>query len=197
MTSPPAPRLDLLTTQGAPALSAPQEEFNRLIGRIQAQRALLAAWEAASQLLHQTWDRKLVPLLARLHEVQAEMALFLDEAAGRKGLARTDRDTLHAVIGELARGLMASEAGAPVKALYEKYADSDDDARAEASSPPAVEAANTMEFESHPDSDPHADPESPEAILRRGDAALLPALSVRPADRQFAPRQALVPGRRL
>lgn len=116
----------------AAPLTAQQKKFNTQIRHIAAERAKLAAWEQAATECRARYVRDFVPLLDVYRTLSIEQVHFLDEASGRKGLTRADRETLGEVIAEMAGNLADSAQDAAeheaMKAIYNRHAGSDFDA---------------------------------------------------------------------
>ena len=122
-----------ISAKTTPKLSAAQRKFNALLKKIDKQRLTLQAWEAALPLYHQRWHEEFMPLKAQYAERQAALLSALDIASDRIKLAKADRQTLQAVICELATSLMDDTNREQMKALYNKHShgDFDDDERQE------------------------------------------------------------------
>ncbi len=133
MTLVPSPRalpISITAQAGQQTLSTPQKKFNTLIQKIAAQRKLLADWQEAIPLFQQRRSREFDPLLEQLQEVSADTVVFLDGAYGQKGLSKTDRHNLRTIICDLAATLMHGKHAAAMKAVYNKYSDTDFDTEA-------------------------------------------------------------------
>lgn len=182
----------LATTPGlapVPAVAAPlnaaQRAFNTLVRRIEAERARLAAWEAALPDYHRRWGADLQPRLDARRRAAADFAHFLDGAYGWPGLSNADRRLLAEAIRATVQPLVGTPRGdadddkasatgiAALRRLLDKYADPADTARrparrsgADASAPPPVDAHATA---TEDDDDPSL---SPEALAARIDARL-------------------------
>lgn len=122
-----------IAPQAGQPLSAPQKKFNSLIGRIEKQRKLLAAWQAALPLCQERWSGEFKPLLDEYRARNREFAFFLDQSGERLKLTKTDRRTLGELICELVSSLIGDDGDEALKALYNKHSggDFDRDARAE------------------------------------------------------------------
>ena len=132
MSARSTPLIHIAAAPSAVPLSAQQKKFNASIQRVEAERALLAAWEQAASAYQARYVREFVPLLNAYRGLSSELAHFLDEASGRKGLTRADRDTLSAAIadiaGDLASGAPTEAVREAMKALYNRHAGTDFDA---------------------------------------------------------------------
>ncbi|KQP14107.1 J domain-containing protein [Pseudorhodoferax sp. Leaf267] len=98
----------------AAKLSPAQKKFNSLVKRIAEQRELLAQWELAVPLYRERRTREFSPLLDEYRVLNVQMVRTLHEAFGRKGLTKTERATIGALITDLAGSLADS---APDEAL--------------------------------------------------------------------------------
>ncbi|MDB5847705.1 MAG: hypothetical protein JWP29_1457 [Rhodoferax sp.] len=156
-------QISISAQQGQSTLSAPQKKFNTLVQKIAAQRQQLASWQEASVLFQQRYARELEPLQAQMDDASAELAHFLDRAYPQKGLSKTDRKHLANIICDLAQTLMEGERLDAMKALYNRYGETDFDADEKAMN----EAMRAMIGESLgielPD---ELDMNSPEAMMR-------------------------------
>ncbi len=164
MTSRASTQLRISAQQGSQALTAQQKKFNSLVARIARQQELLAAWGEATPLFQQRHAQELAPLLDSYRALNAEFAHFLDAAVSRKAMSKVDRQTLSELVCELAAGLMDGEHRDAMKALYNKYSESDADAEEQE----ARDAVKSMVRESFGvDLGEDVDMDSPEAVLRR------------------------------
>ncbi|SEJ55866.1 hypothetical protein SAMN04244579_04791, partial [Azotobacter beijerinckii] len=126
MTSPKPLSLSIAGQSGKP-LSGAQKKFNSLIGRIEKQRKLLAAWQAALPLCQERWSGEFKPLLDEYRARNREFVFFLDQSGERLKLTKTDRRTLGELICELASSLIGDDGDEALKALYNKHSGSDFD----------------------------------------------------------------------
>lgn len=112
-------------------LTAQQRKFNAQIQRIDAQRKLLAHWQAAIPACRERHAREFRPLLAEHQRETAELVHLLDRAAALK-LAKADRATLQDIVRDLAGSLAEGGADpalrAAMRAVHDRHADSDFDA---------------------------------------------------------------------
>ncbi len=153
-----------ITTQASEqTLSAPQKKFNTLIQKIATQRKLLAAWQEAIPLFQQRRARELDPLLDQLDQASAELVAFLDNAYAQKGLSKTDRKNLAGIICDLAGNLMQGARAEAMKALYNKYSETDLDSETRQ----AQDSMKTMLEENFGiELGDDVDLDSPEAVMR-------------------------------
>lgn len=153
-----------ITAQTAEAeLSAPQKKFNTLVQKIAAQRKLLGSWQEAIPLFQQRRAREFDPLLDKLNGVSAELVGFLDGAYPQKGLSKTDRSHLAGIICDLAETLMQGARTEAMKALYDKYSDTDFDTETrQAQDHVKAKLAEDFGIELGDD----VDMDSPEAVMR-------------------------------
>ncbi|MDQ7958649.1 MAG: molecular chaperone DnaJ [Pseudomonadota bacterium] len=127
MSTAPSRRLQALAVD-APPSSPEQQAFDTLHRRIDAQRALLADWQAAIDAYEQRYAREVLPLLAQYRGLHIELLDRLDHAAsGGLRLGRTDARALHELIVDIADSLLLGEDDAERRAalhgLRERYAD--------------------------------------------------------------------------
>lgn len=153
------PLLRIAQQPGQPPLTTAQQSFNTLLAQIDAQRAILAAWNQAIDAYHQRYARDVAPLLDRYYAAHADLVHALVDASARKGLGRTLLRDLHAVIARLARDLAdnvrAPATRAAMQALHAQFAEE---------TSPSAEPPGDDDATGAPPSD---DPESPEDIVRR------------------------------
>jgi uncharacterized protein YihD (DUF1040 family) len=124
----PAP-LRSLVLSGSTPLTPDQKNFNRLIKQIEARRAQLADWGEAIPAFRQRYGRDLHPLLEQERALKAQLAEHLDWGYDQKGLTKTERHKLSALIIDLALDLLGQDGpDAAMKALYNKHSRSDFDA---------------------------------------------------------------------
>jgi len=122
-------RLRSLVLSESTALNPDQKKFNRLIKQIEARRAQLADWNEAIPAFRQRYGRDLHPLLEQERALKAQLAGHLDWGYDQKGLTKTERHKLSALIIDLALDVLGQ--GGPdeaMKALYNKHSRSDFDA---------------------------------------------------------------------
>jgi len=114
----------------AAPLSPQHKKFNTQVKRIAAQRALLAAWDAAVADYRRVHASDYEPLLAAHDARKGELAQWLDSVALGRKLSKADRATVAEVIailaGELAGGAPDEASRAMWEALYERHAPQDD-----------------------------------------------------------------------
>ena len=110
MPTSPARRLHLSPADASTPPSAEQQRFDRLQEDIAAQRALLDAWTTAIDAHAQRYLRDYLPLHAQYRDLHVELLDFLDHAAsGGMRLGRTDAQTLHGLIAQMAESLLLGE----------------------------------------------------------------------------------------
>jgi hypothetical protein len=109
------------------AISAAQRKFNALIGKVEKQRQLLQAWQAAVVDYERFWGEEFRPLLDEHQALNLSLVQLLDEAAGRVKLSKADRATLSDIILDLVPALMDEENAEALKALHDRHSDVDFD----------------------------------------------------------------------
>jgi len=87
------------------ALSKAQQTFNRLIKQIEQRRAKLREWEAITPGIQDKIVDELVPLTKKLDAMLSRFVHALDRAHSQKGLTKTERGLLSAIIAEIAGNL--------------------------------------------------------------------------------------------
>ena len=154
--------ISITADQGQPALSAPQKKFNKLVQSIDTQRKLLAAWQTSAEVFEQRYVREFGPMVLELNEANAELVRFLDAAYAQKGLTKTDRKKLAALIADMAYALMDGPRLEAMKEIYNRYSDTDFDTEVRLAAQRVKDAVAKYDM-AFPD---EADPQSPEAFMR-------------------------------
>ncbi len=101
-------------------------EFHRLTDAIAAQRAVLERWQQASADFHQQQAKALAPHLASQRAIDLDLLRFLDQAAHAGDLGRTDLQTLHALVRDLAASLLRQGDEAELRAIHARHQPTDD-----------------------------------------------------------------------
>lgn len=147
-----------------PALSKGQKTFNTLVEKIAARRDKLAQWQAAAEAYQNKVGRDYAPLMQSFHALQADFVHGLDQAVNKPGLTKTERQTVCELIGHLAGNLIAETGDEAIKAIYNKYNDTDFDTE-EAASTADMKDAMAQMFGL--DAQAVADAQSPEDLLEQ------------------------------
>lgn len=161
------PRSLAIAQPAAAKLSPAQKKFNSLVKRIAEQRELLSQWELAVPLYRERHEREFTPLLNDYRVLSVEMVRALHAAAGRKGLTKAERETVHALVTDLA-GPLADSAPDPalraeMKQRYKDHAGSDFDEDGADGDAMAREMARELFGMDIPDD---VDLNSPEELMR-------------------------------
>lgn len=117
-----------LVLSGSTPLNPDQKNFNRLIKQIETRRFQLADWNETIPAFRQRYGRDLHPLLEREQALKAQLAEHLDWGYDQKGLSKTERHKLSALIIDLTLDVLGH--GGPeeaMKGLYNKHSRSDFD----------------------------------------------------------------------
>ncbi|BBP00057.1 molecular chaperone DnaJ [Sulfuriferula nivalis] len=109
-------------------LSPAQKKFNATLKKIEAQKALLAEWQAELQACQQASHIKLEPLRRSLYEQQAIMLLLLDNLYKTEKFARNQQEKIANLIMEMCNELITEAGRADLKSLYNQYSETDYDA---------------------------------------------------------------------
>lgn len=118
----------IVEPKGQSTLSRAQKAFNKLIKKIDAQRKQLAAWQSTDSLFQQKYASEFDPLLQTFHRQQALLVHLLDRAYSDKALSKTDKAKLRDIICATAAELIVESGNEELKAIYNKYSESDFDA---------------------------------------------------------------------
>ena len=115
-----------VAAQGVP-LSKAQQVFNRLIGRIEQQRHVLAMWQDFVPMFQQRLAAELDPLQRRCDRAQLALAKVFDAAHDSAAITKRERAKLAMLVQDICAQLLghddASDAHAQVVALHDKYSD--------------------------------------------------------------------------
>jgi hypothetical protein len=130
---------------GAPPSKA-QKTFNRLIEKIEAQRAALGAWQAFLPLFQQRVAAEVEPLRQRCVEARIALARVFDAAHERDGTTKREQAKLSVLVLDLCEELLqdSDEADATLVALHDKYSDASLAERREEESRFLVDMAETV-----------------------------------------------------
>lgn len=126
-SKPAAPSPRIVQTSQAP-LSKDQKAFNTLIKKIEARRATLADWDTAIPRFKQKYASDLLPLQEKEMDLQSQLAQALDRAHEQKGLTKGEKRKLAVLIVDLVEAVLDGREDGELKALYNKYSQSDFDA---------------------------------------------------------------------
>ena len=152
-----------------PPLSKGQRAFNSMVKKIETSRASLAEWQRVVLAYELKVAGVYAPLLRTFRDLQAVMVRSLDRALDQKGLTKTERRVVQAVICTVAEGLIIDTNDESIKEIYNKHSDTAFDE--EASS--AIDSLKTtMESMFGVDLGEAADLDSPEAVLAQLEAEM-------------------------
>jgi hypothetical protein len=102
-----------------------QQQFRRLVLKIEQNRALLRQWQEYSVRYNQRLAGELEPLRAQLHEGQRKMAILIDELLSQpakdRRLGRVQRGKLRQLLSEVLDALPDDSSDEAMAALYVKY----------------------------------------------------------------------------
>lgn len=123
-----------------------QRMFNRLIEKIEAQRAALAAWQAFLPTFQRRVVTEMEPLQQRCVEARIALAKLLDAAHERAGTTKREQAKLAVLVLDLCEGLLqdCEDADATVVELHDKYSDASLAERKEEQSRFLVDMAETV-----------------------------------------------------
>lgn len=111
-------------------LTPAQQKFNQLVGKIDAARAELLAWDEATTRYAEGHVKRVLPLQGEFTDCRIAVAHRLDALLAEPGWAKVDRQFLRATICQLAGGLADSDQlddaqRAEMRALHDQHADTD------------------------------------------------------------------------
>lgn len=183
-------------------LSKGQKAFNTLIKQIEKRRARLSAWEVATPTFHQKYRRELAPLEQAFTVLRTQFVHRLDQVYGEKGLTKGERRTIAELISRVAGELVAENDDRELKAIYNRYSESDFDSEAAAD---LDEMKSALEDMLGVELGDDVDMSSPEDVLQRAreqfeqreaqDAIESQARDARRAKRKKTPKQAAAEAR--
>ncbi len=120
--------IQISTVPEQAVLSPAQKKFNATLKKIEAQKALLAEWQAELQACQQASHTKLEPLKQNLHEQQSIMLTLLDNLYKTEKFARNQQDKIANLIMQMCNELIAMAGRDDLKLLYNQYSETDYDA---------------------------------------------------------------------
>jgi hypothetical protein len=139
---------DVVRVAAAPgaAPSKAQKTFNRLIEKIEAQRAALAAWQAFVPQYQQRVVAEVEPLQKRCAQARIALARVFDAAHERAGTTKREQAKLAVLVLDLCEALLhdGEDADATVVALHDKYSEASLAERKEEESRFLVDMAETV-----------------------------------------------------
>lgn len=119
----------IVEPKGQSTLSKGQKSFNKLIRKIDEQRAALAAWQAAISSYQQRYASEFAPLLQTLDQHRAKLVHLFDRACADKALTKTDKAKIRDIICPIAAELIEN-GNEELKSIYNKYSETDFDVEA-------------------------------------------------------------------
>jgi hypothetical protein len=149
----------------APSLSAAQKKFNTLIKKIETQRALLQAWQAAVPDFRQKHASELEPLVEEYRRARAGLVELLDQRCMKPGLSKPQRATLSELIATMAEPLTDLEGalGESMKAAFNRHSAVDfDTLQAEEKASMQAMVRESLGL----DEDAEVDLDSPESLMQ-------------------------------
>jgi hypothetical protein len=117
-------------SKGEIPLSSAQKSFNRLIAKIDKQRAQLASWQSAIALYQQKRAGEFDPLLRTFSQLRGKLVELLDRAYPDKAMNKSDKSKLKNIICLVAEELVVESGDDKLKSIYNKYGKTDFDAQA-------------------------------------------------------------------
>ena len=103
-------------------LSPAQQQFNKLLERIEKLKNQLAALQQMCDTHRPVYHQKMAPLRQHQHELLREMVLWLDQRLQRKGLTAAQRRNAAMILCELS-GQLAMDGDAEMQAFHDKHSD--------------------------------------------------------------------------
>ena len=167
MKSTPQQTLRIVPPAAGP-VSRAHKQFNTLIKKLEAARALLAQWNDTLPVLVAKINHEYVPLAEVYEERLKQLVMLLDEMHGEKQLGKRERQKLSRFISDTAFQLMSGDDDA-LKSVYNRHSGADfdaDEARSKDEIRQMMESMLGAEFKGD------IDMSSPEAMLMAFQAQL-------------------------
>jgi hypothetical protein len=112
-------------------LSKPQKLFNSLIKKINADRKLLASWQAVIPLYRRKHANEFMPLRQTFNGLRAELVKLFDKATTERAFNKNDKKKLSDIICSITMELIAENDDENLKQIYNKHSGGDADAEME------------------------------------------------------------------
>jgi hypothetical protein len=158
-----------LVHPAAGPVSRARKQFNTLIKKLEAARALLAEWKETLPAVMSKIDSEYNPLVDIQGERFKQLILLLDEMHGNKLLGKREREKLSRFVASNALDLLADADDAVLKDLYNRHSGADFDAQEDESK---EEIRHMMEMLLGAEFKGDIDVRSPEAMLKAFHAQL-------------------------
>ncbi|MET0855617.1 MAG: molecular chaperone DnaJ [Telluria sp.] len=158
-----------LVPPAAGPVSRARKQFNTLIKKLEAARALLAQWKEALPLVMSKMDSEYNPLVDTQGEHFKQLLVLLDDMHGNKLLGKREREKLSRFVASNALDLLADADDAVLKDLYNRHSGADFDAQEDESK---EEIRHMMEMLLGAEFKGDIDVRSPEAMLKAFHAQL-------------------------
>lgn len=111
-------------------LSKGQKAFNTLVERIGKRREALSEWATFDTEFQRKYNNEFIPLLQQYNAVRIELVTRLDQLHGRKGLTKTERQTIADLLLRVADELVRSVDDPVVEEIYRRHNAVDPEAEA-------------------------------------------------------------------
>ncbi len=145
-------------------LSKPQKQFNSLIKKLDAHKALLLDWQDALPRYHLEVSQSYTPLHEKYNDLKAELVLLFDNVFNNNLFKKTDKSKLKYLITDIAADLI-EDGKKELGPIYDKYAEvSFEDAEIEADEMVGQTVKTMMEMALGIKLDDDADFSSPEKL---------------------------------
>ncbi|MEW7851006.1 hypothetical protein AB2N08_20150 [Massilia aurea] len=168
MKSTPQQTLRIVPPAAGP-VSRAHKQFNTLIKKLEAARALLVQWNDTLPVLVAKINHEYVPLAEAYEERLKQLVVLLDEVHGEKQLGKRERQKLSRFISDTAFQLMSGGDDDALKSVYNRHSGADfdaDEARSKDEIRQMMESMLGAEFKGD------IDVRSPEAMLMAFQAQL-------------------------
>lgn len=111
----------------ATKLGKAQAKFNKLVKKIEQQKATLRQWQVVLPQLMQQQETKIKPLQEQLFGLQEQMVVLLDQAYPKKIFGKKDKEKLANVISDVAGSLLGQKDLPHIKEIFNSYNEYDFD----------------------------------------------------------------------
>lgn len=141
MTAAPPRRIQITEPSAKAAQSRVHKQFNTLVKKLDAERARLAAWQAALPEAQDMMQREMEPLERSADVHRKRLMLLFDQAHAHKLMGKRDKAKLSSLIVDLAESLFGGEDDADIHAIHARHGGGGDVA---ANSPGEIELIKEM-----------------------------------------------------
>lgn len=125
MTPVPPRRIQITEPAAKAAQSRVHKQFNTLVKKLDAERARLAAWQAALPEAEGMMQREMEPLERSADIHRKQLMVLFDQAHAHKLMGKRDKAKLSSLIVDLAESLGGGEDDADIRAIHARHGGGD------------------------------------------------------------------------